>query len=179
MKQFLKYHLYGAYHWKWYKNPEKYKRYKDHVDRVVDWIKEKNVLDVGCGDGLITHLLKAKGIDNEAEAIKVGKRRGVDDIELGDIYNIQYKDDEFDAVFMGDVLEHLEFPEKALKEVRRVLKKHLYIAVPIEKKIIDPFHYARWTEEKLKKIVESIGFSFVEKMEPSNCLKLYIKFKKI
>jgi len=178
MKQFTKYSLYGAYHWKWYKNPKKYKRYKEHVDRVVDWIKEKNVLDVGCGDGLITHLLNAKGIDNEMEAIKVGKRRGVENIKFGDIYDIQYQDEEFDAVFMGDVLEHLEFHDKALREVRRVLKKHLYIAVPIEKNIVDPFHYTKWTFDKLKKIVEDIGFTFVEKMESDNCLKLYIKFIK-
>ena len=178
MKRFTKYHKYGAYHWKWYNNPERYGRYKDHVDKIIKWIKEKNILDVGCGDGLITFLLNAKGIDNESQAIKVGKRRGAN-IELGDAYNIQYPDEEFDVVFMGDVLEHLEFPEKALKEMRRVLKKYLYISIPIEKKIIDPFHYEKWTADKLRKMVESIGFVLIEEMEPENYTKLYAKFKKI
>ena len=178
MKRFTKYHRYGAYHWKIYKNPETYGGYKNHVDKVVEWIKEKNVLDVGCGDGLITHHLGAIGIDNEPQAIKVGKRRGAN-IKEGDIYNIDYKDNEFEAIFMGDVLEHLEFPEKALKEVRRVLKKHLYIAVPIEEKIIDPFHYTQWTAKKLKETVEKFGFELVEEMMSNNNKKLYSKFKKI
>lgn len=176
--KFTKYYRYGAYHWKWYKNPKTYKRYKIHVDKVVEWIKEKNVLDVGCGDGLITYLLEAKGIDNEPQAIKVGKRRGAD-IETGDAYDIKYGDEEFDAVFMGDVLEHLEFPEKALKEARRVLKKHFYVVVPFEQQKIDPFHYTQWTAGKLKKTVEGVGFVLVGEIIQSGCTKLYAKFRKI
>jgi len=37
------------------------RKYKTHVDKVVSWIKEKSVLDVGAGDGLITFKLKQKG----------------------------------------------------------------------------------------------------------------------
>lgn len=176
-KRFTKYHKYGAYHWKWYKNSERYGRYKIHVDKVKGWVKEKNTLDVGAGDGLMAYVLGIKGIDNEPQAIKVGQRRGAN-VELGDAYDIDYKDEEFDAVFMGDVLEHLEFPEKALKEVRRILKKYLYLTVPIGKGDIDPFHYNKWDSGKLKRVVESIGFILEGEIEILN-KKMYAKFKKI
>ena len=78
-------------------------------------MQEKNVLDIGAGDGKITSFLNAKGVDNEPIAVKLVQAKGVDVI-LGSAYDLPYKDEEFDAVFMGDVLEHLEFPRQALQE---------------------------------------------------------------
>ena len=73
--KFYKYDKYGAYHWHWYQYK---KTYIDHVNKVKDWIKEKNVLDVGAGDGLITSILGARGIDNEPAGVKLARERGVD-----------------------------------------------------------------------------------------------------
>lgn len=149
---FNKYHRYGAYHWMWYYSETKSKiSYINYVNFVKDWIKEKNVLDIGAGDGLIVHILGIKGIDNEPKAIEMAKEKGVD-IDLGDAYDLPYKDEEFDSVFMGNILEHFEFPEKAIIEARRVLKKYLYIIVPERE---PPF---RITPDKLKEMVEGIGF---------------------
>jgi ubiquinone/menaquinone biosynthesis C-methylase UbiE len=113
---FNKYKIYGAYHWKWYKSKPNYTNY---INYVMKWIKEKNVLDIGAGDGLLVYLLKIKGIDNEPEAIRVGKRRGAEVI-LGDAYDLPFKNEEFDSVFMGNTLEHFTSPQKAIKEARRV-----------------------------------------------------------
>jgi len=177
--KFTKYHKYGAYHWKWYKNPIKYKNYKKHVDKINAWIKEDKILDIGCGDGLITYILGGKGIDNEKMAIKVGKRRGAN-IEFGDAYSLPFQDEEFDAVFMGDLLEHLEFPQKAIKEARRVLKKYLYLVVPIHEFSSLVYNHT-WTEEKLKNLVEKQGFVQEEEQERTKTTfpKIYAKFKKI
>src|SRR5690242_6282685 len=152
--KFTKYHKFGAYHWKQYDQNTKYTR---HADRVKGWIKEKNVLDIGAGDGKITHLLGIKGMDDEPEAVRLAQEKGAD-VVLGDAYHLAYKDEEFDSVFMGDVLEHMEFPREALKEARRVLKLCLYLAVPKKGLDNDKFHYQEWTPIELKEIVESENF---------------------
>src|SRR3989338_6793289 len=129
--EFSKYKKFGAYHWKQYE--DKNTKYFRHANRVKEWIQEKNALDIGAGDGKITHLLGIKGVDKEPEAVRLAQEMGAD-VVLGDAYNLDCKNEEFDAVFLGDVLEHIEFPRKALKEARRILKDYLYIASP-EKEI--------------------------------------------
>ena len=48
------------------------------------------------------------------------------------IYNMPYKNNTFDAVFIGEIIEHLENPYKAMIEVSRVLKNNgiLYLSTP-------------------------------------------------
>jgi ubiquinone/menaquinone biosynthesis C-methylase UbiE len=175
--KFSKYHNRGAYHWRKY--DDKNTKYRRHADRVKEWIKEKNVLDIGAGDGKITHLLGIKGIDDEEEAVRLAREMGAD-VTLMDAYNLNYKNEEFDAVFLGDVLEHCEFPQKVLKESRRVLKDYMYIASPEKGIHKDRYHYKEWTSEELKELVESEGFKLEgEILVVPRDKRIYGKFKKI
>jgi len=99
-----------------------------------------SILDVGCGEGFTLNRLKENGIGKKLEgieylqaAIDLGKKTYPDiKITKGDIYKLPYKDNAFDLVLCTEVLEHLESPEKALKELVRVSKKYLVISVPNE-----------------------------------------------
>ena len=50
----------------------------------------------------------------------------------GDVNNIPLATESVDILFMGEVLEHLNTPEKALSEAHRVLKRggHIFVDVP-------------------------------------------------
>lgn len=50
------------------------------------------------------------------------------------VYDLKHKDDTYDLVFLLEVLEHLDYPDKALAEIRRVLKPGgvLVLGVPRE-----------------------------------------------
>jgi len=85
---------------------------------------------MGCGEGvLINHYLK-QGYEIEGIDLNYSSK----EVKKGDITNLPYKDSSADVCLLLDVLEHLSFnqQEKALKEVKRVLKKGgtLLIAVP-------------------------------------------------
>jgi len=178
MNKFSKYEKYGAYHWKQYADGTKYKA---HADRIKEWVQEKNVLDIGAGDGLITHLVGAKGIEYEPEGVRLAQEKGVDVIQ-GDAYALPFEDNSFDAVMMIDVLEHFEDPRKALQEAQRVAPI-LYVNTPPKKDdgtLTDKFHIQEWSPAGLCKFVESEGYLLdgsvivypKEKM-------MYAKFKKI
>jgi SAM-dependent methyltransferase len=157
MRRFTKYEQYGAYHWKQYADGTKY---RGHVDRVVAWVKERNVLDVGAGDGLITHMLGAKGIEYETEGVRLAQEKGVDVIQ-GDAYALPFPDNSFEAVTMIDVLEHFDDPIKALKEARRVAPI-LYVNTPPKKDdgtLTDKFHVQEWSPVGLMKVVEGVGYA--------------------
>lgn len=175
--EFTKYHKSGAYHWKMYEDTNT--KYHRHANRVVAWIKERPVLDVGAGDGKITSLLNGIGIDNEPEGVRLAREKG-SPVTLGDACNIPFKDKSFTAVFSGDLLEHLEHPEKAIKEMHRVTTKYLYIASPLKGADNDPFHYQEWTPEELKSLVEPLGFKLIEPiLTVKEDKRIYGKFEKI
>jgi SAM-dependent methyltransferase len=94
-----------------------------------------SVLDCGCGPGAITVELagfvapgSVVGIDIEASQSGVGMARarewGVDNVRFqqGNLYRLPFADASFDAVLAHAVLYHLRDPERALGEIRRVLK---------------------------------------------------------
>lgn len=176
--KFTKYHTKGAYHWHRFANTDS--RYFRYAHLVKDWIKETNVLDVGAGDGCITKLLGIKGVDDEPEAVRLAQERGADVI-LASAYSLPFEDEEFDAVFMGHTLEHIKHPLIVLEEVRRVLKKYLYIVSPKpQPKGEDKFHYKDWSTEELRELVESQGFELVEPMtKPKRDENIHAKFKKV
>lgn len=151
--RFTKYDTQGAYHWRQYARGTKYKR---HVDFIRKWVKEKSILDVGAGDGLITYLLRAEGIEYEDTAVKIAETLGVNVIK-GDAYNLPYGDDSFEAVTMIDVIEHFEDAPLALKEASRVAKT-LYIATPERGMVNDPFHVQEWLRDELPDYMKLHGW---------------------
>lgn len=106
----------------------------------VEKLKPYSILDAGCGEGFTLDILKNRkigkkltGFDFLEEAIGIGKKLHPElNLLTGDIYNISFKDNSFDLVICTEVLEHLENPEKALKELRRVTKEYVLISVPNE-----------------------------------------------
>lgn len=175
--QFNKYDERGAYHWQEY---EFQTEYGQHADLVKEWLKhEGNILDVGAGDGLITHLIKAVGIDNNPTAVKLAQEKGVP-VSLASIYLLPFEEKQFDAVYCGDVIEHLQFPEKAIEQIIWVLKPggRLYIVTPPalpSRKLQDKYHYHEFTAEELIKYIINFGFELSEPMQTVKH-RMYAKF---
>ena len=126
-----------------HKNPIQRLLLNNFFRNLVNLTKAKTVdsiLDVGCGEGFTLNRLKENGIGKKLEgieslqaAIDLGKKTYPDiKIVKGSIYELPYKDNSFDLVLCTEVLEHLEKPQDAIKELVRVSKKYLVISVPNE-----------------------------------------------
>ena len=126
-----------------HKNPIQRFLLGNFFKNLVNLTKAKTVdsiLDVGCGEGFTLNRLKENGIGKKLEgieylqaAIDLGKKTYPDiKITKGNIYELPYRDNEFDLVLCTEVLEHLEKPQDALKELVRVSRKYLVISVPNE-----------------------------------------------
>lgn len=102
---------------------------KDYLFTIIGDIKGKKVLDIGCGSGRLIGELKLFGAkvtacDISPEMVK-RTREKFPNIEVveGDIYDLPFKDRQFDMVIATFVIVHLRDLQKAFDEVYRVLKK--------------------------------------------------------
>jgi SAM-dependent methyltransferase len=178
-----KYEEYGAYHWRAFedKGPTQYRAY---VLGLKKWLKFKEtdvVLDVGAGDGLITSRLRGivVGIDPDKVAVQHAREHDVD-VRLGSAYDLPFEEETFDVIFMGDVIEHLENPEEAIREIHRVLKMggKLYITTPPKgDEMHDPYHYQEYTVKELIDFVTFGGFE-LDKKPFTRCVRIHACFVK-
>ncbi|MEQ8842132.1 MAG: methyltransferase domain-containing protein [Acidimicrobiales bacterium] len=98
---------------------------------------DRRILDVGCGPGSLTADIAANapgcemhGIDASAEVIaKAAADHPGISFATGDIYAIDAPDDHFDIVHAHQVLQHLDDPVAALREMRRVTKPGGVVAI--------------------------------------------------
>lgn len=157
------------------------------------------ILDIGCGDGELTLLIKEKtkaeiyGVDISEDALKIARKKGIK-IKIADIdgNKIPYEDEFFDAIFCGDIIEHLVNTDDFVKELNRILKTNGYVVLTtpnlaswhnrllllfgytpafLDSTVytkVEPFelcgHVRLFTKRTIKNLFESFGFE-VEKME--------------
>ena len=87
-----------------------------------------NVLDVGCGDGLIVHLISKLRPDLKIQGIDVSVRKQTHiDVTVFDGFKIPFEDRSFDVVMFVDVLHHTDDPAVLLKEASRVTRKSIIL----------------------------------------------------
>lgn len=102
----------------------------ESIIKLISPVNDKKILDIGCGIGGYIHFVKDykefTGIDLSDVAISesnkiFGNRPGVRYISM-DATNLKFDDDYFDIIIAKEVIEHLPEPQRAIKEVFRVLK---------------------------------------------------------
>ncbi|QQG47688.1 MAG: class I SAM-dependent methyltransferase [Candidatus Woesebacteria bacterium] len=150
----------GAYHWDWYAGAKQ--RYVRHVQFLSRYVREENTIDIGAGDGLISHVLTIKGVDNDPYAIKLAAEKGVK-VDLGNATRLPYKIGQFDSALMSDTLEYISNFKKALSEARRVIKKYFYVSISSGGRFTQPGQrYHTWTPNDLVITVDNAGFRLVD-----------------
>ena len=130
----------------WDRNARIYNRFmrKDHAayetmyELIRPVVKAKTVLELATGTGLIAkHIVNAaahiEATDASPEMIAEAKRDTHSaklHFSVQDMFSLPYADGSFDAVIVSNALHIVPQPEKALREIRRVLKDDGVLIAP-------------------------------------------------
>lgn len=140
--------------------------------------KNVKILDIGCADGSFSSYLVSKGyscygLEGNPKAILQAKSKGIIVKEGSFLEKFPFKNETFDFIFAGEVIEHTINDDFFLSEINRVLKKKgdVFITAPnlvslsnrllmlfgrLPRFVFSPFHYKIYTPSLLrKKIVKS------------------------
>ncbi len=135
----------------------RWKSYKEKVNWVLSaepyvyelltehLLKEKLVLDCGCGPGLTIplaakHCSSVVGLDYSIVSLEEAKRGSeelnLDNVHLlcADIENLPFSNDRFEIVYSVGVLHHTPDTQKAITEIFRVLKPTGRVVVMVYRK---------------------------------------------
>lgn len=153
-----KYDTHGAIHWDWYYRPEPGNGYRELVeDSIMPFIDNRErgtLLDIGCGDGLVSHLLdsfgyKVIGIEPELTGVDICKAKvpkmevlhgGLEEVVIPPV----------DYMFSLNTIEHLKDPTYFTKVIPLVRKFSVIVTDNAVGHVPDPYHTQEFTMEELK-----------------------------
>ena len=130
----------------WDKNAGRYDRfmrkdraaYDEMYELIRPIVRHKTVLELATGTGLIAkHIVNAtahiEATDASAEMILEAKRDNRSaklHFSVQDMFRLPYADQSFDVVIVSNALHIVPQPEKALQEIKRVLKEDGALIAP-------------------------------------------------
>lgn len=115
-------------------------------------LKNKKVLDAGCGTGWFSKAAAERGASvtsmdlGENLLAEVAKKCNSERV-VGSILEIPFPENTFDFVVSSEVIEHTPDPYKALHEIYRVLKPGGTMVLSTPNKF---WYWSLWIAEKLK-----------------------------
>jgi SAM-dependent methyltransferase len=110
-----------------------YRMYRDEVLRRAGNTRGRDILEVGCGEGMMFEGTSTTPVQMDVSMTRVQRARGKARYLLcADGYDLPFADGSFGLVLLIAVLEHTSEPWRLLREARRVLKPggRVLIVVP-------------------------------------------------
>ena len=174
----------------WDRNAGRYDRfmrkdraaYEEMYKLIRPVVKAKTVLELATGTGLIAkHIVNAaahiEATDASAEMIAEAKRDNHSaklHFSVQDMFRLPYADKSFDVVIVSNALHIVPQPEKALQEIKRVLKEDCVLIAPTFTHAGNSFSgkvkaffmklagfplHSRWTSEEYLRFLRQNGWT--------------------
>jgi SAM-dependent methyltransferase len=147
-------------------------RFIDAEHRARYWwatalVTGKNVLDAACGTGYGTNILAGAGasavvgVDRAAHVIEFARAQAQEfaTFQVADLLDLPFADRTFDVVICFEAIEHVDAPERALDELRRVLEPDGVLALSSPNRGVslggNPHHHHEFTPDEFESVLRA------------------------
>jgi SAM-dependent methyltransferase len=120
-----------------------------------------HVLNAGCGQRDLSSFLRKHGatkVDN------CDRKTPIQDAIICDLVDVPKESESYDAILCNAVLEHVQFPDRVMSELRRLVKPTGYLVLSIP--FLQPYHpepdYRRYTREGMLELARIHELETVE-----------------
>jgi ubiquinone/menaquinone biosynthesis C-methylase UbiE len=159
-----------------------HKEFYKNALKAINPKKDDECLEIGFGSGIfikkyLSHVSKIAGIDYSEDMVKLASdinrtliESGKAEFKQGYASSLPWADEEFSIVVLIEVFFFLNEPEKALKEIYRVLKPGGRLVIEMSfnkddgldhKRHIKKMNLRLYSGEEMKKLLDQAGFSDV------------------
>ena len=154
--------------------------------------KKVEAIELGCGEGFSTIRLREmlpKNVNLQASEYvdalvpKAKKNNPGVKFTKESVYETKHNDNQFDLIFLLEVLEHLDYPAEALAEIARILKPDGYLILGVPREPIwctlnmlrgkyithfgnTPGHFNHWSTYTLQKYLKKNFGKIIAKKTP-------------
>ncbi len=167
---------------------QEHRRRYESIFNLLKVKENERILEIGSGAGhALKHIKSSKYFPLDVSTHNLKKIIEIDHNTeskaekkvfpaSGDVFNLPFPSNTFDTIILSEVLEHLDNPPAALKEIFRVLKKdgRFLVSVPYKQIITYQIcihcnkptptlaHLHSFDKEKLSNMVKDAGFKIVK-----------------
>jgi len=154
-----------------------YQKNKNEYNFCSNFTENKNILEIGCGEGFFFEHTKNslyKGIEFNQKAINTCQKKGLD-VEKAFISEFsKFHPNEYDIVCSFQVLEHVENPIHFIKDALFCLKPYgiLLLSVPSADSFVSlsrnnilnmpPHHISHWTDSSFHYIAKNLNVKLLD-----------------
>lgn len=147
---------------------------KNKIDRFIDLLPGKKVLDVACGPGHDTDYLTKKGIDClgidlSGKMINLATKNFKGKFEVMDFFNLEFDDNSFDGMWCSSIFVHIRKSDlpKLLNKSKKVLKINGILGIITAKKQKrikdkdDTREYVMFESKEMEDFLKKAGFKIL------------------
>lgn len=155
--------------------------YYAHLKKLLTKLipRNKNVLEIGCATGDLLASLKPRkgyGIDISSEMIRIAKSKQFSKkLHFSTQSVIKFKNKKLDYIFMSDVIEHLEGPQKMFNQIAQIMRPSTILVNTMINPLWEPVlmaaeklglkmpegNHFRWSSSSIERMIKKAGLHLV------------------
>jgi SAM-dependent methyltransferase len=142
------------------KSPVVFQDLEDELAPVARHLTGK-VLNAGCGDRNLAAFLKANGA---TEVDNCDRRSSIPNAIVCDLVEVPVESDTYDSILCNAVLEHVQFPDRVMAELRRLLKPGgtMVVCIPFLQAYHPSPDYRRYSREGMLELARTHNLDVVD-----------------
>ncbi len=160
---------------------QEHRRRYESIFNLLKVKENENILEIGSGAGhALKHIKSSKYFPLDVSTHNLIKIKSKTEKKVfptsGDVFNLPFASNSFDKIILSEVLEHLDDPPAALKEIFRVLNSGGKFLVSVPYKQILTYqicihcnkptptlaHLHSFDKEKLSSMLSNAGFKIIK-----------------